>query len=244
MCWYPAKLVGVTSFLTFLVCSPVWAQEFPGEFRTIRVSGEGVVGVAPNQASIRLGVETQAETAAVALKENSAAVTKLLTVLKDQYKIAAKDLQTSSFSISPQYEQAEQPEVSSTRIIGYIVSNQVTVKVRKLAELGSLVDAAVAAGGNRISEILFEVDDTRVPLDEARKKAIGDARARAAVYAEAAGFRLGRIVSIEEFSGQAFPMGSLSQPLMAEAAAVPIEAGEQSISASVQVVYELVGARQ
>lgn len=243
MGWYSVRVVGIIWMLAFLIWTPVWAQEFPGEFRTIRVSGEGVVAVAPNQASIRLGVETQAETAAAALKENSAAVTKLLTVLKDQYKIAAKDLQTSGFSISPQYEQSERTEVISSRIIGYIVSNQITVKVRKLAELGSLLDAAVGAGGNRISEILFEVDDPRVPLDEARKKAIADARTRAVVYAEAAGFRVGRIVSIEEFSVQPFTTGSLSQPLMAEAAAVPIEAGEQSISASIQVVYELLGAR-
>ncbi len=174
--------IGLPLLATMLGGFSLWAEEELIRPRTIRVQGEGRVTVAPNQASLEVGVVTQAKTAAEALRGNSAAVAKLLAVLKDRYQISAKDLQTSDFSLRPQYADSEPAEWMPPQIVGYVATNQVLVKVRKLADLGSMLDAAVSAGGNRISGIEFEVEDTRGPLDAARKRAIADARSRARCF--------------------------------------------------------------
>jgi len=233
--------IGLPLLATMVGGSSLSAQEdVPGP-RTIRVQGEGVVTVTPNQASIEVGVVTQAETAGGALRDNSAAVGKLLAVLKDRYKIPAKDLQTLDLSIRPRYAEVEAAEPEPSRIVGYVATNQVLVKVRKLSDLGSMLDAAVSAGGNRISDIQFEVEDARGLLDEARRKAIADARTRATLYAEAAGVRVGKVVSIAEISEYPTTGGIFGGGELAMASVdVPIEAGEQRLTAQVQVVFELL----
>lgn len=203
--------------------------------RKITVSGVGTVSVVPDMARITTGVMTQSSNASEALTQNSAAVQRVFEVLKEA-KIADRDIQTSSFNVSPVYER--EPQRNTNRISGYRVSNQVTVRVRKLADLGDVLDALVRAGSNQISGVAFDVDEKAGLMDSLRKSAMADARHRATVLAGEADSKVGRVLSISE-AGNIMPR---PQPMMARFAAeasVPIAAGEQEFQIQVTVVYEL-----
>jgi hypothetical protein len=154
----------------------------------------------------------------------------------------ARDLQTSNFSVQPQYYHPPRDRngpIEPPRIVGYQVSNTLRVRVRDLARLGAILDVTVSQGANQLNGIAFSIDDPEALLAKARKAAMEDAVARATTYAEAAGVALGRVLSINENSGpRPVPMVARMRAEDA-AAAVPIEAGEQSIQAQVQVTWEL-----
>jgi uncharacterized protein YggE len=125
-------------------------------------------------------------------------------------------------------------------IVGYDASNQVTVKVRDLRKLGDALDAFVAtAGANNLQGVSFDFNDPAPIMDEARRKAVADARRKAALYAEGAGVKLGPIQSISEGGGY-YPQPVYAMSRMAEMkAAVPVAPGESRISANVSLTYEL-----
>lgn len=226
----------VTLCLIAVLTTPAFADEQP---RTISVSGQGKVSSPPDMASIQTGVETQAATANDALLANNAAMEKILEVLK-KHHVASKDVQTTSFNISPVYKRDVRNR-SLTEIVGYRVQNQVRVKVRNLPDLGKVLDALVQAGSNRVSGISFGVDDPTGLLNQARSKAMADAKSRAGIYAQAAGVKAGRIRTISE---QALhiprPMQRGTMFAAAERAAVPIATGELDFSVTVHVVYDLI----
>jgi uncharacterized protein YggE len=219
--------------LTFGLLSPLNAAEpFP---RTISVSGQGTATAPPDMATIRTGIVTQADTAAAALESNTRAMQQIISVLKEQ-QIAAKDIQTSQFDVRPEYRRGprgqQQPEIS-----GYRVTNQVRVRVRNLPQLGDILDALVSAGSNQISGIVFDLDDPTGVLNQARTRAVADARSRAALYAQAAGVQLGKLLTISE-QPVARPLPRvMPQAMMAEAAGVPVETGEQELRATIHLVY-------
>ena len=219
-----------------VLATPSLGEEQPN--RTISVSGDGTVSAPPDMATIRTGVVTQAAKASDALDANNAAMKRIMDVLKSN-KIAPKDIQTSSFDVRPEYKRGprgqQQPE-----IIGYQVTNQVQVRVRNLPTLGEVLDAMVTAGSNQISGISFGIDDPTGPLNQARKRAISDARSRAELYAQAAGVRVGKVISISEqrvtvprpqYVGRAFAAEAVS--------AVPVARGEQQLRATVHMVFAL-----
>ncbi|MBW3543278.1 MAG: SIMPL domain-containing protein [Planctomycetes bacterium] len=209
--------------------------------RIISVTGEGRVSAPPDMASIHTGVVTQAETAKQALEQNNSAMQKLMETLK-QHNIAEKDVQTSGFNVSPVYRQDErgrrEPEVTA-----YRVQNQVRIRVRNLPELGMVLDALVQAGSNQISGISFDVDDPAGILNQARSRAIRDARSRADVYAQAAGVKVGRVRQISEQPVHIpQPFDQRRMMFAGEAASrVPVATGEQDFTVTVHVVYELEG---
>lgn len=208
---------------------------------TIAMSGQGEVSAPPDTAHVTTGVVTQAKTAREALTANNAAMEKVIAELKGA-GIEARDLRTSNFSVRPQYFHPPHNKNGSQeppRIVGYQVSNTLRAAVRDLARLGAILDVTVSQGANQLSGIAFSIDDPETLLAEARKQAMADAIARAETYAEAAGVALGRVLSINENSGPR-PVPMIAR-MRAEdaAAAVPIEAGEQSIQAQVQVTWEL-----
>jgi hypothetical protein len=153
-------------------------------------------------------------------------------------RIADKDIQTSNFSVRPEYRRnqrgAQQPEV-----VGYHVSNQLTARVRDLPALGSILDALVQAGSNQISGITFGIDDETGVLNQARNRAIVNARAQAELYAQAAGVKVGRVISIsEQGTIQPRPQPMFRAMAVAESA-VPVATGEQELGATIQMVFEL-----
>ena len=207
---------------------------------TLSVTGTGEIAVAPDMATIRTGVESEADTAREALDANNEAIAAVIAALKGA-GIEARDIQTSGFNVQPRYQRADrnadQPE---RRIIGYTVSNTVMVAVRDLERLGGVLDAVVSAGGNRIGGIAFLVSDADKRLDEARKLAFEDAARKAGIYAEAAGVELDGILSISEGGGfQPFPRQEAMMMRDAAVSAVPIETGEQTLSVSVAVTWKI-----
>lgn len=204
--------------------------------RTVSVAGTGTISAVPDKATIQLGVRTQGETAAEAMDQNNEQMTALLAALR-RASIASRDIQTSDFSIWPQYDTS--PNGTST-VTGYEVSNRVTITVRDLANLGTTLDAAVRAGGNQVDGIQFGFTDSTALLDEAREAAMADAERKASQLAGLAGVQLSTVVSIAESGAVPPPMPVLARAEMAaDMASVPVETGETAVNVTVQVTYQL-----
>jgi uncharacterized protein YggE len=193
-------------------------------------------------ATVVVGVVSQAETAASALEQNNKSMQSVMDVL-EKHGIAKKDIQTSGLNVSPVYNHNQErtrdrPEVE---IVAYRVQNQVRLRVRKLPELGKILDALVKAGSNQISGISFGVDDETGLLNQARSRAVRDAKSRADVLAQAAGVGVGPVRQISETSfmiPQPHHM-EMSFQAMDRAAQIPIATGEQEFQVTVQVVFAL-----
>jgi uncharacterized protein YggE len=218
--------------LALPLAAPALAQEVLPPM--INVTGTGTVEAAPDIATLSIGVTTQGETAAAALAANTAALEAVLARLTTA-GIAPADMQTSNLSLNPNWTgyETNTPVISS-----YIASNMLTITIRKLDGLGAVLDASVADGANTLNGLTFAVADPKPLLDEARKEAVADARARAELLAEAAGVKLGKIVSITETAVGEPPMPMYKAEL--SAAPVPVVGGEVEMSASVTIFYEIV----
>lgn len=203
----------------------------------ITVTGEAAVQAAPDMAVLSLGVTTQGASAEAAMTANSEALARVIDQLKAA-GIAAEDIQTTNLSLSPNwtgYDASGGAQVIS----GYTATNMVTVRVRALDGLGKVLAAAVGDGANSLNGLSFEMSEPRPAQDAAREAATKDARARAELLAAAAGVKLGRLLSITEgMSGGGMPMPVAYK---ADAAmAVPVEAGQVSLTSSVTLSFEIV----
>jgi uncharacterized protein len=209
-----------------LLIGPVHAAE-----KLVTVTGEATIAVAPDTAVMRIGVSSQDKTARQASETNAKQMTAVLNAIKGA-GVGDRDIQTSRLSLQPQYD----PNKGGTaRLTGFQASNQVTVRIRDIDKLPSILDRAISAGANEMSGIEFVVSEQSKLLDQARDDAIADARRKAELYAKAAGAKLGHVVSIAE-EGSAPP----PRPMQAmRAGAVPIAPGEQTLRAMVTVSYEL-----
>ncbi len=235
-----AGLVIVAAIAAATLIGPRQGVSASGETlpRIVTVSGAGEIKARPDMAAITSGVTSEAPTAQAALAKNNAAMTSVINALKNA-GVSEDDIQTSNFSVSPQYPPYQPGQTTSPRISGYQVSNQVTARVKNLAKLGAILDALVQAGSNQISGISFDIDEPKKFLDEARKKAVADAHSKAELYATAAGVSLGRVVQIAE-SAAVVPQQVRFR--MAEAAAdtsVPIAAGQNTVAANITITYEI-----
>ena len=200
--------------------------------RLITVTGEATVGVAPDTVVIRLGVNSQAKAAREASEANSRQMTGVLAVIKEQ-GIADRDVQTSRLSVQPQYDPNK---AGPARLLGFQVTNQVTIRVREIDKLPGILDRAIAAGANEMSGIEFVVSEQSRLLDQARDDAVVDARRKAELYAKAAGVKLGAVVAITE-EGSNPPQRPVMQAM--RSAGVPVAPGEQMLRAAVNVTFEL-----
>jgi len=215
------------------------AERAPGR---ITIVGEGTVNAVPNMATLTSGVVTSASTAREALDANTEAMARVIEAFK-KAGIAAKDIMTDGFSVQPRYVYPEPKDGSSQppRIDGYEVRNHVIVRVRELAKLGTVLDAAITTGANQMGGLSFDVAEPAALLDKARTAAIEDAKHKAELYVQAAGAKLGRLVEISEATMQTPPRPMMMARSMdfAEAKAVPVEAGEQTLRAQVRITWEL-----
>lgn len=210
----------------------------------LSLNAEGRSTRLPDLAVFSAGVTSQGDTAAAALTANSADMNRVFKALK-AVGIPDRDIQTSNLSLTPMYSQpVVRPDgrvEQEARIIGYQVNNQVTVRQRKLADFGRVLDTLVSAGANQINGPSFELDNSDAALDEARTAATTQARRRAELYARAAGLRIKRIISISESGGYRPPMPiAYAKVAMAEAAPAPVAPGEVGLSVNVAVQFELV----
>ena len=205
---------------------------------TLNISAFGEVKLAPDMASISLGVQTQAPSAAEAMAQNARSMSQVVAALK-RAGIDGKDIQTSGLNLNAQYayEQNIPP-----RLTGYQASNQVTVQVNDLGKLGPTLDAVVAVGANQINGVTFGLKDPQAASDAARLRAVQALQAKAQLYAGATGFRAGRLINLSEGGGYSppRPMQMMAMRVAEAAPSTPVEAGELSVRVDVSGLYELV----
>lgn len=209
----------------------------------IVVTGEGSATIAPDMAILTLTVLREGDTAREALDANSAAMEEVLEAMKEE-GIEDRDLQTANFSIEPQYyypqrndnDSAEQP-----RITGYLVRNSLTVRLRDLDKLGSVLDTSVTLGVNQGGNIAFTNDDPSETISQARTDAIKNAIAKAKTLTEAADVGLGKVLEINETMtpGAPEPFAKVRSAMMESADAVPVASGENSYTVTVNVTFAL-----
>ncbi|WP_245513755.1 SIMPL domain-containing protein [Antarcticimicrobium luteum] len=205
--------------------------------RRLTVTGEGRVEAAPDMATITLGVTHEAKEAGAAMRATSEAVAKVLDRLAGM-GIAPRDLQTRDLSLSPLWSDPPAGADRRRRITGFAASNAVSVRVRDLAGLGAILDAVIADGANDFNGLRFDVQEPAPLMDEARRRAVDDAMARAALLAGAAGVTLGPVLSIDDQGGSR-PMPMAEMAMRASPGAMPVAAGELSVTANVSMVFAI-----
>lgn len=199
--------------------------------RQIIVTGAGIVSVTPDMAVVQLGITREARTASEAMAGTNDAAARVLAQMQAA-GIEAKDMQTSEINLSPVWDQSNS---RPPQVRGYVASNNLTVRVRDLAGLGSLLDALIADGVNSLNGLSFSVAETGPLETQARAEAVRDARAKAETLAKAANVALGPVLQISEGGDQFAPSPMMRGAMMDSA--VPIAAGEVDVSVSVTVVF-------
>jgi uncharacterized protein YggE len=199
----------------------------------------GEVSRVPDTAIISAGVVTTAATASAALDQNAAKMSAVRAALV-RAGIADRDIQTSSINLFPDYRQ--DPGMAAPQIIGYRASNDLSIRFRDIKGAGRILDALVAQGANQINGPSLTVGEPEAALDEARTRALAVARARADLYARALGKKVGRILAISESGAAPQPMPMMM--MQREAAQTKIEPGEQILSISLSVSFELESTRK
>lgn len=209
----------------------------------LTLSAEGETHAAPDRAVITLGVGARADTAADAMRQDAARMSAVMAALRAA-GLADRDIQTSDLSLNPEYARGlsspgggDQP----LKLTGYAADNQIAVTVRDLARLGSVLDAAVAAGADHVDGISFGLNAPKAAEDTARRAAVAALRDKAELYAAAAGLHLGRLMALSEGGGyQPGPVRPMMMRANLGAAPIPIAAGDLDVRIEVNGDYELL----
>ena len=232
------KSLIVFAVMTLALLVSACAPTNPAAVRTLNVSGTGQANLAPDIAYIYIGVHTENPAAAEAVADNTAQTQTVIQAIKD-FGIEEKDIRTTNFSIYPQ-DKFDPQTGTPTGDKTYVVDNTVYVTVRKLDQLGDLLDTVVKAGANTVNSVQFDVADKAAALKQARVDAVKDAEAQAKSLAEAAGLSLGEIQSIGFFDSQPIFDGKGGGGAMAaDAASVPIQPGQLTFTVTVNISYAL-----
>jgi uncharacterized protein YggE len=219
------------STLCALVCTGIASAN-------VTVSGTGKVTYVPNVGYVSAGVSTEAKTAAEAWEKNRLAVNKMFEALK-QLGIDEKDLKTAGLNLSPKYvrKQYEEPV-----LVGYVATYDLSVTVRKLNDIGKVLDGLVQSGANRRMGIRFGHTDLDKLLDEARAKAAAEARKKADIYVTAAGAKLGRVLNIADtqpWQPRTYHLDMAPAMMQKELESLKIAAGEQEMNVNVTVTFAI-----
>ncbi len=233
------------SLLIFLgIAIPVLGEDISpiprlaASVETISVSGLGKVTLTPDRVVFTVGVQTSAVTVEDAVNKNNAKITQVIAALKNAKALDA-EIRTSNFSINPlqEYKDGKAP-----RVVGYQVSNDITVTRDKVGDAGKLLQAAISAGVNQASGLVFTVADPTRGRDEALKKSFEDARAKAEILAQAAKRTLGRAISITEGTAPQMPPSPIMarvQMIESKVSDVPVSQGTEELNFTVSVIFEL-----
>lgn len=228
----------------------------------LSLTAEGQSRRTPDIALFNAGVVTQAVTATEALADNSRRMDRVIAALK-RAGIAERDIQTSAISLQPRYSDPERdaqmlarstgrpyvPPTEAAKIIGYEARNTVQVRVRKLGEMGKIIDTLIGEGANQVDGPNFTLDEPREALDEARREAVAVGRQRAELYAQATGMRVARLLSVSEGGGY-YPVqqaivvtgsrvGYGGAPPPPPPPPAPVSPGELSLGVSLSMQFEL-----
>jgi len=233
-----ALWVGATGYLTVPTAEAQTANvDTPA---TITVIGEGKVTVTPDIARVTIGVETVKNSVQEASAENKVAVEAVLAALRDQ-GIADEDIQTTGFNVYADRYGPEGPLADSD--VRYRVSNNVTVVIRDLDNVGEVLDAAVEAGANNIYGVEFALEDPSQAEPEARSIAVADAQAKADELAGLMGVSKGGVLSVSEVvgGGGGYYSNNFAQQAkgMGGGGGAPITPGQIDLIMQLQVVYAI-----
>lgn len=226
-------LVSLTVFVNVLIANYSKESDFIGLDRlpTIQVRGEAEVTAVPDLMEVSFSVVTINEESQVAVTMNNEKMKEVVDYLKSA---GVTEIKTETFSLNPLYEYLEE---SNRRVIySYEVSNVVDVKLRNFEDASYIIDGAIKAGANRVNKFNLLVEDEEKHKEDARKIAIEQAREKAESISDALGLKVGRVVSFSEEGGYYYPSMMRSEAMDA---GVPIEPGENKISVSVVVEYEI-----
>jgi uncharacterized protein YggE len=234
----------ILTTLTILIAVAAGAQTSAPQAsafaETVTVEGTGHASVTPDRFTFTVGVQTVAPTVDDAVSQNNTRVAKIIAALK---KAGAQDadIQTAQFNIWPQQDYREN---QLPRILGYQVSNSITVRSTKVADAGRLLGIAIGAGVNTSSGINFEVSDPARGRDAGLRSAFEDARAKASLLAQAAGRSLGRVLMINEGTERApqpYPMPTRTMAMESRVANadVPVESGTTELTFHITATFEL-----
>ena len=221
-------------------CSAIPATSNPvASQRTLSVSGTGLVYLTPDVAYINIGVHTEQSTASEAVSANNNQTQQVVSALENS-GVDAKDIRTTNFSIYPntQYDQ----QTGKPGITTYVVDNTVYVTIHQLDKLGDLLDATVQAGANSINDIQFDVADKSPAIKQARDQAVKDAQTQAQELASSAGVTLGNVQTISFTNNVPQPVTDVfgkGGGLAAAPATVPINAGQLTLTVTVDMTYEI-----
>lgn len=228
-------LSALIAAVMMMIAAPVHAAE-----RTISVTGSGAASAAPDILTVNIGVEASGKNAAATMRAVNGQAGAVLDVARG-LGVEPKDMQTGGVSLSPIYDNQRHSNGTARepKIIGYRAANTVMILLRDLDVAGEAVGALVEAGANRLNGLSFGFADSTALMDKARKAAVADARRKAELFATAARVTLGPVISIQEQGG-----GGPRPMMMARSAdmmesAVPLERGENTVSAQVHMVWEI-----
>ena len=231
-------------FLGILSWNAIKAHNYIGvseeQKHSITVSGEGEVVGTPDIAKIQLGYTVEKKTVAEAQADNTKKMNAVIEKIKDDFKIDKKDIKTTSYNISPRYDWNEGKQT----LRAYQVSQNLSIKIRDLTKISSILDAVGGLGLNQIGNLSFEIDNPESLREEARIKALKAAKEKAEKLADVVGVKLGRIISFSESSSQpSYPV--YRNDLLSEAKAIgggapEIEAGSTEITIIASIEYEIL----
>ena len=232
--------MGIVSLLRDRIVNPIMDQ--------VTFTAEGRAFAKPDIAQVVLGVETPKKaTAAEALKDNSTKINQVIAKIKAQ-GVADKDIKTTSFNLSPAYDYDS--ETGSSKISGYTVNQSVTVKIRNLDKIGTIIEQATSVGANQAGGINFTIDDQENIKAVARAEAVAKAKVRAREMSKLTGIKLGKLVNVYEDSYAPGPMYANDYAMKSESAmgmggsvATPIvpdtQLGENEVKVNVTLVYRV-----
>jgi len=208
----------------------------------ITAQGHGEVKVKPDLALLTLTVTTQSQNQAEAVQQNAQRTTSLLAALRGA-KVTDKDIQTLSYTVQPQYDYKPSPPV----LTGYQVQNSVQATVRDLTKVGYVIDKATAGGASEVGGVSFDLSDRAASQSAALRLAVGSAKLKAGVMADAAGVNLGRLLTLTEGGNAPVVVRPvMAMRAMADTASTPqtpIADQQITVSADAVLVYAMGAAK-
>ncbi|HEV2363999.1 MAG TPA: SIMPL domain-containing protein [Caulobacteraceae bacterium] len=230
----------ISAALVLVVAGSAAAADLPAasaQAPQLELSAHGEVRQPPDMATVSIGVNARAASAAAAMDQDRRAMARVIDALKAA-GITDKNLATSGLSLSPQYVYAQD---AAPRLTGYAAANELTARVQDLARLGAVVDRAVAAGATEIGSVSLAIADPLTAQNEARERAIKALEDKAALYARLTGFSGARLLRLSEGAPELVsPRPMLMSAMRAGAGPTPIEPGETTVSIDVEGTFELI----
>ena len=242
------SLVPLLAFVIALVAAPIAARSddsAKSEVSTLTVVATGSVTAPPDTAFVTLGMDTTGKSLTEAQRQNSAAIQKVMERLRE-LKIDKERIQTAAFTVSPQYKpppkRPSDAPPAPPEIVGYSISNTITIEVRDVEKVGTVIEEVLAAGANHFHGLRWALRDEQQARLNALKTAAGVAREKATALSQAVNVKLGRLMNVTEGSRVVAPMPRVGRAMAAMEGAggeVPISSGEMKVEATVTLIYEI-----